>query len=186
MLIKAIYELFFAQIISHSYGIWFNLLKRFGIFCARGPFEVSKLKDTCSKIVTTWPAKMWPLLGSYPYSLDWSLHTLQRRHNQRDDVSDPQRLDCLLNRLLQIKENINVPRHWPLWGEFTGDRWIPLIKGQWRGKCFHLLTSSYSTRNLKQTLNVESRDPYMLSLSYLRQSRKLRNGREMTGYMGLS
>ena len=30
----------------------------------------------------------------------------------------------------QIQENINAPRHWPLWGEFTGDRWIPLSKGQ--------------------------------------------------------
>ena len=28
----------------------------------------------------------------------------------------------------QIKENIKVPRHWPLCGEFTGDRWIP---AQW-------------------------------------------------------
>ena len=24
----------------------------------------------------------------------------------------------------QIKENIKAPRLWPLWGEFTGDRWI--------------------------------------------------------------
>ena len=31
---------------------------------------------------------------------------------------------------VQIKENIKVPRHWPLWGEFTGDRWIPLTKSQ--------------------------------------------------------
>ena len=28
-------------------------------------------------------------------------------------------------------------------GEFTGDRWIPRTNGQWRGKCFHLMTSSY-------------------------------------------
>ena len=42
----------------------------------------------------------------------------------------------------QIKENKKVPRHWPLWGESTCDRWIPLTKGQWRGKCFHLMTSS--------------------------------------------
>ena len=27
-------------------------------------------------------------------------------------------------------------------GEFTGDRWIPRTNGQWRGKCFHLMTSS--------------------------------------------
>ena len=25
----------------------------------------------------------------------------------------------------QIKENIKGPHHWLLWGEFTGDRWIP-------------------------------------------------------------
>ena len=24
----------------------------------------------------------------------------------------------------KIKENIKAPRHWPLWGEFSGDRWI--------------------------------------------------------------
>ena len=24
----------------------------------------------------------------------------------------------------QMKENIKAPRHWPLWGKFTGDRWI--------------------------------------------------------------
>ena len=30
----------------------------------------------------------------------------------------------------QIKENIKAPRHWPLCGEFTGDRWIPRTKDQ--------------------------------------------------------
>ena len=29
-----------------------------------------------------------------------------------------------------IKENIKAPRHWPLCGEFTGDRWIPRTNGQ--------------------------------------------------------
>ena len=43
----------------------------------------------------------------------------------------------------QIKENIKAPRHWPLCGEFTGDRWIPRTNGQERGKCFHLMTSSW-------------------------------------------
>ena len=31
---------------------------------------------------------------------------------------------------VQIKENIKAPRHWPLWGEFLGDRWIPRTKDQ--------------------------------------------------------
>ena len=43
----------------------------------------------------------------------------------------------------QIKENIKAPRHWPLCGEFTEDRWIPRTNGQLRGKCFHLMTSSW-------------------------------------------
>ena len=43
---------------------------------------------------------------------------------------------------MQIKENIKAPRHWPLCGEFTGDRWIPRTNGQLRGKCFHLMTPS--------------------------------------------
>ena len=30
----------------------------------------------------------------------------------------------------QIKENIKAPRQWPLWGDFTGDRWIARTKGQ--------------------------------------------------------
>ena len=56
---------------------------------------------------------------------------LQWRHNERDGVSNHQPRDCLLNCLFkaQIKENIKASRHWALWGEFTGDRWIPHTKG---------------------------------------------------------
>ena len=52
-----------------------------------------------------------------------------------------------------MKESIKAPRHWPLCGEFTGDRWIPCIKGQLRGKWFHLMTSSWSiiSASLKNT-----------------------------------
>ena len=48
----------------------------------------------------------------------------------------------------QIKENIKAARHWPLCGEFTGDRWIPRTNGQLRGKCVHLMTSSWNYHNL--------------------------------------
>ena len=30
----------------------------------------------------------------------------------------------------QIKENIKARRHWLLWGEFIGGRWIPRKKDQ--------------------------------------------------------
>ena len=43
----------------------------------------------------------------------------------------------------QIKENIKAPCHWPLSAEFTGDQLIPRTNSQWRGKCFHLMTSSW-------------------------------------------
>ena len=43
-----------------------------------------------------------------------------------------------------IKENIKAPRHWPLCVGIHRDRWIPRTKGQLRGKCFHLMTSSCS------------------------------------------
>ena len=33
--------------------------------------------------------------------------------------------------------NIKAQLHWPLWGESTGDWWIPLTKGQQRGKWRH-------------------------------------------------
>ena len=31
---------------------------------------------------------------------------------------------------VQIKENLKAPRHWPMLGEFTDDRWIHHTKGQ--------------------------------------------------------
>ena len=43
----------------------------------------------------------------------------------------------------QIEENIKAPRHWPLWREFTGDRWIPTQKASNAGNvsiswCHHV------------------------------------------------
>ena len=55
------------------------------------------------------------------------IFSLQCRHNGCDSVSNHQPYDCLLNRLFRrrSKENIKAPCHWPLCGEFTGNRWIP-------------------------------------------------------------
>ena len=43
------------------------------------------------------------------------------------------------------QRNIKAPSHWPLWGELTGDRWIPRTKGQQRGNSFHLMTSWWNS-----------------------------------------
>ena len=37
---------------------------------------------------------------------------------------------------MQIKENIIAPHHWPLWGEFTGDRWSPAQRASNTGRVF--------------------------------------------------
>ena len=53
------------------------------------------------------------------------------RHNGRGNVSNHQPPRLLTQTFrAQITENIKVTRHWPLCGEFTGDRWIPRTKGQ--------------------------------------------------------
>ena len=89
--------------------------------------------------------------------------TVQWCHNERDDISNHQPQDCLLQA--QIEENIKAPHHWPLWGEFIGDRWIPHTKAsnpenvfiQWRHheelrKCLYL----------KKDLLILPRVPYKL------------------------
>ena len=44
-------------------------------------------------------------------------------------VSNHRQLNCLFNPLSRhTEENIKTVRHWPLWGESTGDRWIPIKK----------------------------------------------------------
>ena len=62
----------------------------------------------------------------------YPIETLQWRHNERDGISNHRRLDCLPNSLFwrRPKKKIKAPCYWPLWGEFTGDRWIPRTKGQ--------------------------------------------------------
>ena len=57
--------------------------------------------------------------------------TLQWRHNERYGVSNHQPQDQPQPFIqAQSKENINAPRHRPLCGEFTSDRWIPHTKGR--------------------------------------------------------
>ena len=70
---------------------------------------------------------------------------LQWRHHGRDRVSNHRRLHCFLNRLFRRRSK-NTPKlrvTGPLWGEFTGEQWIPRTKGPLRGICFHLMTSSW-------------------------------------------
>ena len=73
--------------------------------------------------------------------LSWYISSLQWRHNVRDSVSNHQPHDCLLNRLFRRRSKktskLRITGLWngnifrvtgPLWGEFTGHRWIPHTK----------------------------------------------------------
>ena len=53
------------------------------------------------------------------------IDSLQWRHYGYDSVSNHQRHDCLLNRLFTQIKKIKAPRHWPLYGEFTGTGEFP-------------------------------------------------------------
>ena len=56
-------------------------------------------------------------------------------HYERDDISNHQLSDFLLNRFFfrsHIKENTKAPRRWLLWREFASDRWFPHTNGQSR------------------------------------------------------
>ena len=73
----------------------------------------------------------------------FSFRTLQWRHNGCDGVSNSDgSIVCSTVYTGADRRKHKPQRHRPLWGEFTSDRWIPLTKGQRRGKCFHLMTSS--------------------------------------------
>ena len=42
---------------------------------------------------------------------------------------------------------------------FHWDRWIPRTNGQWRGKCFHLMTSSWKTM-VKAMVKIDTRETW--------------------------
>ena len=50
---------------------------------------------------------------------------------------------------VQMKEYITAPRHWPLWWEFTGDRWNPRTNGQLREKCFREKKNTHTGLTLR-------------------------------------
>ena len=73
---------------------------------------------------------MWDVLSRYSTALKLSDSELEMSHC--GDVIMSAMASQITSRLFtqsfiqaQIKENIKAPRHWPLWGEFTGHRWIP-------------------------------------------------------------
>ena len=77
--------------------------------------------------------------------------TLRWRHNGRDGVSNHQPHDYLLNSLFRHRSKKtsklikwkHFPRYWPFVRGIHRSPVNSLHKGQWRGKCFHLMTLSW-------------------------------------------
>ena len=82
------------------------------------------------------------------YIICWSLHC---RHNEHDGVSNHQPHHRFLNRVFeaQVKENIKAPRHWPLWGEVTGDR-----TSHYLSQCWPRFMSLYSFTRPQRVMSV--------------------------------
>ena len=84
----------------------------------------------------TTPYEYFPLTLLAGISLMW-------RHNGQSSVSNHQPYDCYTT----VYSDADQSKHQSsaslafVWG-IHRDRWIPRTKGQLRGKCFHLMTSS--------------------------------------------
>ena len=123
----------------HLFLLWRNMTKPQNILFTLCPLTIfpshlsypfyAELSEFTT-FVWTYLSRSWWGICNEKMSHKW--FTLQWRHNERDCFLYHQPCDCLPNRIFkaQIKENIKAPRHCPLWGEFTGDRWILPQKGQ--------------------------------------------------------
>ena len=59
-----------------------------------------------------------------------------------------------------------------VWG-IHGDRWIPRTNGQYRGKCFHLMTSSWFSKHISWGTQYQHMSSSCIYISYLIQSGSL-------------
>ena len=113
---------------SVKFAVWHPIFH----ICLRYVFPAVARTSGGVKISLHQGAKTLETIAMSLFGHWFYLSLLQWPHNERDGVSNHQPHDCLLSGLFeaQIKENFKALRYWPLWGEFTGDRWIPRTKGQ--------------------------------------------------------
>ena len=95
-----------------------------------------------------WHENRWILTQTEVYCFESKWQSISNallwRHNGRGSVSNHQPQYCLLKRSFRCRSKKHQSSaSLALCGEFTGDRWIPRTNGQQRGKCFHLMTSSW-------------------------------------------
>ena len=95
------------------------------------------------------PTNIWNNLPQFPISYTATqcgfrngVTFLRVVYNGHDGVSNHQPPDCLINRLFGLRsKKISKLR---VTGLCAGDRWMSRTNGQKRGKCFHLMKSSWT------------------------------------------
>ena len=104
-------------------------------------FLLHRLSISVKFCLSPWHFIYWRWLKLLP--------TLQWRHNGRDGVSNHQPHHCLLNCLLRCRSKKTQKLR--ATGLCAGDSPVtdefPAQMGQWHGKCFHLMTSSWCRKN---------------------------------------
>ena len=97
-----------------------------------GSAGLGDIKGICSDrsatICVDWNQNQATQTGAHELGHRSAANPLHWRHNGR--LKSPTSRLFAQPFVEHIKENIKAPRHWPLWGESTGDRWIPLTKGR--------------------------------------------------------
>ena len=116
---------------QHSTVDWyFHGLSYFTIFLrfiqTNWPFSMKKIQAITTRYAVRYH-KIYPYTIYTVYSGNITLTSQWARWLLKPPAS---RLFTQLFIQAQINENIKASRHWPLLGEFTGDRWIPRTKGQ--------------------------------------------------------
>ena len=131
----AICQLYYSGMTWASYGVSYQLLV----------YWLFNILFTCggnlSDVVSYFPYSPLFSLQYFPQDtrnrqplfIYYSWMALQWRHKGYDtwrlkSPASPFFTQQLIQ--VQIKENTKAPRHWPLCGEFAGDRWIPRTNGQ--------------------------------------------------------
>ena len=81
--------------------------------------------------------KMFHLVSWCHHDGSVNVSCITMTSHERHAFSDHRSFDYLLISLLgaTLKKHHSL-RCWPLWGEFTVDRWIPRTNGHYRGKAF--------------------------------------------------
>ena len=98
-------------------------------------FSVAQCHFSWLSAIFSWLGAISSRLSVLAWSINGIADSAIKSHYSdviMSTVPNHQPHDCLLNGLFKrrSKKTLKAAGHWPLWGEFAGDRWISRTKGQ--------------------------------------------------------